>query len=104
MISWILIVIVLVVLILLFKYKEMRHKLGLTLAILLFLFVAVSVVHFYTNNTTDLSTFDGVVSAGKLYFSWLGSFASNIVKISGYAVNQDWSLGAKNASINNKLK
>jgi len=97
------IVVVLIVLAVIFKFKEIRHKIGLIVAIFLFLFLVASVLHLYKNSDkVDLTSFDGVVSTGKLYFSWLGSIASNVIKVGGYAVNQDWSFDSINKTVQNK--
>ena len=90
--GWVLVITVLVVLFLLFKFKAMRHKIGLVVSISLLVFFFVSFGQLYFTHDLDLSTFDGVLSAGKIYFSWLGSFTGNVVKVSTYAVKQNWEL------------
>ncbi len=108
MLNWTLIigvVVVLIVLALMFKFKEIRHKIGLVVAILVFLFLLASAIHLYNNsNTLDLTTFDGVVSAGKLYFNWIGSITANVIKISGYVINQNWTINAQTNQSSHKIK
>lgn len=90
MIGWILIGILVVLVFFILKFKEIRHKLSFLLILALILFLVVSASTIYSKNKVDLKSFDGVVSAGKLYFSWLGSLFHNVKDISGYAVKQDW--------------
>ncbi len=87
------ILLVIVVLLVLFKFKELRHQFSLIFIVLLVLFLLLSVGTVFTKNKIDLKTFDGVLLAGKLYFSWLGSMFNNVVHISGYAINQEWDIG-----------
>lgn len=89
-IGWFLIGAILVVLFIGFKFKEARHKIGLISSLFLLMFFLISFGQVYLTNDLDLSNFDGLVEAGKLYFSWLGSFANNVVKVTSYVVQQDW--------------
>ncbi|MBI3334740.1 hypothetical protein HYZ97_04600 [Candidatus Pacearchaeota archaeon] len=91
-IGWILALVILVLVFVFLKFKEVRHKIGLFLTALTILFLLVSVGGLYASHELDLSTFDGVVEAGRLYVSWLSAFGSNIAQLSGYVVHQDWGL------------
>lgn len=44
----------------------------------------------FSGKQINLTTVDGVSSALKTYVSWLGTAGSNIVKLGGYAIKQDW--------------
>jgi len=90
--GWALIVTIVVVLFVLFKFKEVRHRMGLVISIGLLAFFLVSFGQLYFTHDLDLSTFEGVLGAGKVYLSWLGSFTGNVVKVSTYAVKQNWEL------------
>lgn len=96
---WWLIIVGVLLLLLLFKFKEIRHKIGLTFVIVLLVFLVVSFGQLYASNDLDLTTFDGVMKAGKVYTSWLSSAIGNIAKVSTYAVKQDWGM---NSSITGK--
>ena len=59
--------------------------------------VVVLLIFFYTtfsnvinDNQIDVKSFDGVISAGKLYFFWLGNAVQNIVVIGGDVIKMDW--------------
>ena len=97
---WILVILIVLVLVILFKFKEIRHKIGLVIATVIILFLFVSVYQIYnTHKEVDLKTFDGIVTAGKIYFGWLGNVFGNLFRISGYVVNQDWGLNISNSSV-----
>ncbi len=96
-IAWILIALVVFVVFVFFKFKEFRHQLSLFLVIGLILFFLISFGNQYASNHFDLKTFDGVIQAGRVYFSWLGSFTGKVVKVSSYVVQQDWDMNASAA-------
>ena len=93
---WVLLILVFIALMVLFKFKEIRHQFGLVVIAMLFLFLAFSVYSVYSKHKVDLTTFDGVVEAGKIYVTWLGGVGHNIVKVTGYAVHQDWGFNKAN--------
>ncbi len=92
MISWWLVAAIVLIAILFLKFKEIRHKIMTVLMIGLVLFLALSIARVFISNDVDLSSFEGVTHAGKIYFAWLGGFASNLGKISGFAIKQDWAI------------
>jgi len=98
---WIIIALIVIVLMVVFKFKEVRHKFGLVIVIFLVVFLVFSIYRVYSTNDVDLQSFDGVVAAGKIYFSWLGNLGHNVADISGYAVKQDW--GFKNKTTNSTI-
>ena len=91
---WILIAVLVVIVFLLLKFKEVRHKISHLIIIVVILLTITSFAHLYLTNDLDLTTFDGIVHAGGLYFSCLGNVFHNTVSISGYAVHRDWSANA----------
>jgi len=99
MIGWYLIVILVILVFVILKYKEIRHKLGFIFVLLIVLFLVVSSSYVYSHNKTDLKTFDGLVSAGKAYFSWFGSLFTNVKDISGYVIKQDWKINESVANL-----
>ena len=56
----------------------------------LLLFFTFSLSRVSNNYHLDFSTADGLKNAGKVYLGWLGTLMSNIGKVSGYVVSQDW--------------
>ena len=91
---WLLIVLLIVLLMVLFKAKEVRHKISLIAIVGIFLFLIFSFIQIYQSHKADLTTFDGIVKAGKIYVSWLGQLFGNIGKTVGFAVKQDWGINS----------
>ena len=58
----------------------------------LLLFLGLTFWNVYKTHDLDLSTFDGMTKAGKVYFSWLGSLLSNTKAVTTYAIKQDWNV------------
>jgi len=82
---------VLVFLVLLFlKAKTMQHKTYAILITVMLIFFYVTGSKIIAENNVDLKTFDGMVTAGKLYFSWLGHVLQNTKVLIGNAVKMDW--------------
>jgi len=44
----------------------------------------------FSGKGIDFSNIGGVTSAIKTYVSWIGTAGSNIIKVSSYALNQEW--------------
>ncbi|MEI6731917.1 MAG: hypothetical protein WCK90_04525 [archaeon] len=91
--NWGLIIVIAVVVVIIFvimKFKELRHKAGFLVVLFLLLFLGLTFANIYFKSNVDIKTFDGVMTAGKLYFSWLGQVANNIGDVTGYVINQDW--------------
>jgi hypothetical protein len=99
--NWWLISIIVLIGILLIKFKEYRHRLSLIVVIILLLFFVATFGQLYSSNNLDLSTFEGIVSAFRVYGLWLWNAGGNMMKISGYAVKQDW--GVNITDVGNNL-
>jgi hypothetical protein len=80
-------------LILLLRFRKMEHtktKVYAVVIVFLLLFFYLTISGVLEKNKVNLGTFDGIVSAGKLYFSWLGHVFSNGEVIVGNAIKMDW--------------
>ena len=44
----------------------------------------------FSGQEVNFSNVGGISSAAKTYVSWLGHAGSNIIKVSSYALNQEW--------------
>ena len=95
--TWIIIVLVLIG-IMIFLFKSVNHVYVLTMVkenffyffmIAIFIFLAISLTRIHSRYDIDLTSYDGLVQAGKIYFSWLGNVFSNFGKITGYALQQE---------------
>lgn len=91
---WSVIIVVLVLLILaiwLFgEFKRSSHKVVSVLIILSILFLVLSITFVFSNKQVDYKTVPGLFSAGKVYFSWLGSALVNVKTITSNAIHMNW--------------
>lgn len=91
---WAVIVLVIVVLALgiwfFLEFKRMKHKVFALFLIGLLLFIFFSAVFVFNGKEIDYKTAPGVMSATKVYFSWLGSIFGNFKTITTNAINLDW--------------
>ncbi len=94
MVSWIVIAVLILVALFLLEFKDIKHRFFLFIVIIFLLFMFVSMGIVYFNYDIDLTSFDGVVKSGKIYFTWVGNFFSNFKDISGYAVKHDWGVNS----------
>jgi len=98
--TWLIVVLVIVLLVALFiRILNSNDIFVLTVIkekffyFFIFIFLAIfviSVINIHRTNDIDLTSFDGVKVAVKLYYNWFASFFSNVFKVTGYAVHQDW--------------
>jgi len=79
-----------------FVFALIKKYMFVFITILLLLFFTFSIFKVSTTNDVDITNFDGIVDAGKLYFAWFASLFQNLGQITGYAVNQDWVLNKTN--------
>jgi len=94
----IIVALMLVVFIFILKGQNFQGNLFNYLIMFFVGFFLITLFYVYINNSVDLSNFNGFMEFGNLYFSWLGHLGGNFMRISGYAVNQDWSLNATNST------
>lgn len=93
--SWILIGVLAVIVIAgYYNFRSTNHKFNSYLVVILSLFLIISILYVYVSRGADLSSFDGLVGFGKAYFSWAGGVFHNIVRVTGYAINQDWGVNS----------
>ncbi len=71
--------------------------------IALLIFFTFSLTKVSKNYNLDFSTKDGLKQAGGIYLSWFGNVIGNLGKVTGYAVQQDWTNVNLNSS-NSTLK
>ncbi len=89
-VTFIIVAVVVVAIWLIIEAKRMKHKVFAILLIMLIIFTYVSFSVVIKNNDIDLKSTSGWVSAGKLYFVWLGGIFGNLKSITAYAFKQDW--------------
>ena len=98
MVNWIVVAALALFVFLFFKFKEARHKITLVFLLLLLIFSAYSITRISSNHDIDLTSFEGFLAAGKVYFGWLVGAFGNVKTLTGYAVQQDWGLNSTQGS------
>jgi len=84
------ITIVIVAIWVIIEVKRLKHKIFAILLIALILFSYISAAALFKGKDIDYKTVPGMVTAGKLYFSWLGSVFGNLRHITTSAIDMDW--------------
>ena len=79
-----------IVIYLVIEVKRLKHKLLAIFLIALILFTYISFTVSLKGQDVQLNSIDGLMKAGKLYWSWLGSIFVNTKSITAYAFKQDW--------------
>ena len=74
----------------LIELKRFKHKLFAMFLIGAILFFYLSSAIVFKDQDVNYKSVEGVTSAVKLYFSWLGSIFTNMKTISSHAVKMDW--------------
>ncbi len=83
-------VIVVLVILIAFKWNNLRTK---TAFIFIFLGISFLLLTGYlvlSGKEANFSSVGGISSAAKTYVSWISNAGSNIIKVSSYALNQEW--------------
>jgi len=85
----------LVLLLLVFlRAKGTKHKIYSVLVILLLIFLYTTSSKVISEHNLNIKTFDGMISAGKFYFSWLGQAFQNSKVLVGNAIKMDWAVNS----------
>ena len=74
----------------LIELKRLRHKMFAIFLIVLILFTYISFSVVLRGQDVDYKTIPGIISASKLYFSWLGSLFGNFRSMTTHAIKMDW--------------
>ena len=72
------------------EVKRMRHKIFSIFLIGLILFSYFSASFIFADQDINFKTIPGVITASKLYFSWLGGVFGNLKQITAQAIGMDW--------------
>lgn len=70
--------------------KRLKHKLLAIFLIGLVLFTYITFTASLKGKDVDLKTVPGIINAGKLYTSWLGTLFHNAKAVTAYASKQNW--------------
>jgi glucan phosphoethanolaminetransferase (alkaline phosphatase superfamily) len=72
------------------EIKRLKHKLFAIFLIGLILFTYISFSVTIQGQDIDFKTIPGLITASKLYFSWLTSLFGNFKSITTNAIQMDW--------------
>ncbi len=72
------------------ELKRVRHKIFAIFLIGLILFLYFSSAFVFKEQDIDFKTISGLTTAGKLYFTFLGSIFGNLKTITTNAIKMDW--------------
>lgn len=92
--SWILIIIVLIALFIFVKATNRGQNWWSYLIVFGVIFLLITIVYVSTFSGVSFKNFDGILDFGKLYFTWLGKIIGNFGRITGNAINMDWSVNS----------
>ena len=73
------------------EIKRLKHKLFAIFLIALILFTYISFTVTLRGQEIDYTTVSGMMTATKLYVSWLGSLFGNLKTMTTHAIQMDWS-------------
>lgn len=79
-------------------FRKWKEKIFAVLLIILVLFTYFSFTASLKGKDLSLNSVDGIISAGKIYFAWLGTLFGNVKSVTSYAIKKNWS--NKNSSSN----
>jgi|TARA_Y100000310_G_C20258971_1_gene612745 uncharacterized membrane protein YozB (DUF420 family) len=90
MINWMAIAIIAGAIFLFFKLTAFKYeKVWMYTIAITLLFFLVTFLYVTSLNDLDISSFDGLVSGTRLYFSWLVNFGNNAAEVTGNSFNFD---------------
>lgn len=72
------------------RYQSFQGMVFNTIIVILLIFFLFTTAYVYRNTDANLTSFEGIISFVKVYFSWIGSFIKNIGHIAGNVISQDW--------------
>jgi len=72
------------------RVKHLKHKIFAVIIILFILFFYTTAATLIREHDIDFTSFDGIVSATKIYFSWLVSMFSNLKDVTSNVIKMDW--------------
>jgi len=90
--AWLYIIIIGLLLLIIFR-KYLEHKIVVILMVLFFIFIILSlitVIGTVKTHSIDYKSAEGIVSIGKLYFSWIGQLVNNVGELTGNVVKMNW--------------
>ncbi|MBI2630552.1 hypothetical protein HYW76_05625 [Candidatus Pacearchaeota archaeon] len=102
MIEWFIVGVLVLIVFTFLKFRHMQHRTLAVILIILLVFVAATGSKLVKDNNIDVKSFDGVVLAGKLYFSWMGQIFHNSKALVGSATKMNWEVNS--SVVEHKIK
>ncbi len=91
MVNWAIVVLIAIGFFIIYRSTGMKWGKTWTFAVwMIVLFFIVSFGYVLTLPQVDSGSLEGVMSAVKIYFIWLGSFFDNASTIAGQVIGTDW--------------
>jgi len=84
----------LVVAVIYVKFGHMKSQLFYKFLVAVIILFVGSITYVWLKSNINLSSYDGFLSLGRTYFSWLGSLAGNVGSITGDVVKHDWGVNS----------
>src|SRR3989344_5595072 len=90
MLTWFVVALVLVAIVLFVKASNKGQNFWSYIIVAAAIFFVITLMYVLTLPGVSLTTLDGVVELGRLYFSWLAKIVINLGQITGRAIDLDW--------------
>ena len=84
----------LIALVIIIKATEVRHHLVYKILGVIAIILAISFIYVWVKSGVSLANYEGFISFGKTYYSWLSSLFGNAKGITSYAAEQGWGLNS----------
>lgn len=91
-VGWILVIMVMAALVVFVKATNIGQNIWSYILVGAALFFVFTVIYVGAVSDPNFASFDGFVSFGRVYATWLGAFFGNFAQITGNVVNLDWGL------------
>ena len=88
--TWMIIGLIIVIVFVVMKIASKKQEIAVKIVLFGFIFLMLTVGYVYVSYDSDLTSYDGTVTAVKVYGLWLKNAAVNMGSITGYALKQDW--------------
>lgn len=73
------------------EFKRFKHRIFAVFFVILLLFLYFSGVFVFKDTKIDFKSVPGIISAAKVYFTWLFSIGGNFGQIVTNAIKMNWS-------------
>jgi hypothetical protein len=89
-VSWLIIGMLIILGLIFAKMRHIKHKTFIIALLILVTFFYVSATSILGSRNLDLTSFNGIMEAGQIYFTWLIHIGGNLGELAGHAIKMDW--------------